>query len=1301
MPVVGNFTWDAVDRPAETTTFEVGVGKAYATVQDAAAAAQSGDTIKVYMPDGTDFSFIDGPGGVLEVGAGKQYASVQEAYTASGEDDIILVYPGTYNFIGNEYYPSSNHDNPILIQHSVSIIGVGDVTFHSNYVSKGMLVTGGDENLHLYIENITFEGASNESNNGAGIRLQAGDLTVVDSHFVDNQSGVLANEDSGDVHIVGSSFDNTGSDGYSHALYIRGDSLVVEDSTFTGAIRGHHVKSTVSDQTVVVNSVLDDDDGSASYSIDVTGGGDLLVDGNTLIKGANADNKTFVYYDTDREGGTPGEVVIQNNSFDASAYPDQSLMQLVVNMTDSVVQVLDNTVIGVPEERLVIGLGHIEGVTLDGILLPTKTYDDGADLLSANNDIHVETSSSPDGVRALAGDDSLIGLNGSDTLWGDDGNDLLVGGDGNDYLFGGAADDTVFGGSGTDIIGGGDGNDLLVGGGSGDRLYGGVGNDTLVSESGYTHAQGGDGDDLIIGSDHSPETLSGSAGNDTLYGGAGGDSLLGGDGTDIAVYNGVFNPDDLSQSDFEIFELWGGTYIRGITEAGMIELGNGLNYYNGDIQYDDVEVFKGVEFLQFDNGVYDATTGVFTAGLQLVDLAALTANLPSNPANTGVVEGTEGDDTFLVDPFDGFVTYEGGAGYDQALASEDGMPIRMMNFSAGALEFIGANGFANIHILGTSGNNSFNFSATVLDGITHIDAGIGDDTIVGSAGNDIILGGFGNDSMIGGAGDDTFVLTAGAGIDYIDGGAGADTVLLEASDVTFAFSNQHLSAGTVELIDASGFVNVAIMANNSNNLWDFSGTTLTDISLISLQDGNDTLIGSSGDDVVDGGAGTDSLRGGDGNDTFLVGLGSGEADQFLGEAGFDRIVATADGVAIGLRNFAAGDVELIDADGHTGVTIVGTNSYTDNMDFSGTALTGISLISLKGGSDRLIASAGDDVIDAGSGWDILDGGDGNDTFLVGVNSDYDHYEGGAGADTILATADNVTIGLHSNTALPTASALSGIEVIDAGGHSGVTLAGLNGGSGGQADLLDLSSITLVGVEKISLQGGNDRLIASAGDDVIDAGSGWDILDGGAGNDTFLVGINGDYDHYEGGAGVDTILATADNVSIGLHSNTSLTTRSALSGIEIIDAGGHTGVTLTGLNSSSGGQADLLDLSNVTLVGIEKISLQSGNDSIVGSAAGDVIEGGSGWDRIDGGGGNDTLTGGSEDDRFVFDADWGVDTVTDFADGQDRLDLTALGIQFGDLSVVQVGADAVISFGGDQIILLNTDIGTISTDDFWF
>ena len=63
--------------------------------------------------------------------------------------------------------------------------------------------------------------------------------------------------------------------------------------------------------------------------------------------------------------------------------------------------------------------------------------------------------------------------------------------------------------------------------------------------------------------------------------------------------------------------------------------------------------------------------------------------------------------------------------------------------------------------------------------------------------------------------------------------------------------------------------------------------------------------------------------------------------------------------------------------------------------------------------------------------------------------------------------------------------------------------------------------------------------------------------------------------------------------------------------------------------------------------------------LFGNYGNDVLIGGAGNDRLQGSVDDDILTGGAGNDTFYFAAYSGRDTVTDFTDGQDVLDMTRL------------------------------------------
>ena len=119
------------------------------------------------------------------------------------------------------------------------------------------------------------------------------------------------------------------------------------------------------------------------------------------------------------------------------------------------------------------------------------------------------------------------------------------------------------------------------------------------------------------------------------------------------------------------------------------------------------------------------------------------------------------------------------------------------------------------------------------------------------------------------------------------------------------------------------------------------------------------------------------------------------------------------------------------------------------------------------------------------------------------------------------------------------------------------------------------------------------------------------------------------------------------------------------------------------------------------IGVDSLSGGVENDLIWGDAGDDTIVGGTGDDILIGGKGDDHLTGGAGADIFVFVADGGADTVTDFEPGVDRIDLSRLGMVYRveDLTILSTATGATISFQNELITLIAGDSQPIDPASF--
>ncbi|MEG4967989.1 calcium-binding protein [Microcoleus sp. B6-A1] len=109
----------------------------------------------------------------------------------------------------------------------------------------------------------------------------------------------------------------------------------------------------------------------------------------------------------------------------------------------------------------------------------------------------------------------------------------------------------------------------------------------------------------------------------------------------------------------------------------------------------------------------------------------------------------------------------------------------------------------------------------------------------------------------------------------------------------------------------------------------------------------------------------------------------------------------------------------------------------------------------------------------------------------------------------------------------------------------------------------------------------------------------------------------------------------------------------------------------------------------------------GNDIFTGGGGNDYLSGGKGFDTLNGGLGNDILVGGAGNDVFVLGAGLGVDTIADFANSQDTVQLIN-GLTFGQLSI-SPGTDGtlitVASSGEVLASLIGIAPNLIGSEDF--
>ena len=218
-------------------------------------------------------------------GSGQKFARLQDAVNAIGEGTgTILVAPGTWR--------------------DCAVQGAGDVTYKAvepgtaifdrrACEDKAALVLRGRS---ASVDGLIFQNMKVPDANGAGIRLEKGNLTVRNTTFRESEQGILTAADpNGSILIERSTFSRLGrcDRGLScaHSIYI-GDygALTVRKSRFEKGNGGHYVKSHAA-RIEVTDSTFDDVQGSTTnYMIDLPVGASGLIARNLFVQGENKEN---------------------------------------------------------------------------------------------------------------------------------------------------------------------------------------------------------------------------------------------------------------------------------------------------------------------------------------------------------------------------------------------------------------------------------------------------------------------------------------------------------------------------------------------------------------------------------------------------------------------------------------------------------------------------------------------------------------------------------------------------------------------------------------------------------------------------------------------------------------------------------------------------------------------------------------------------------------------------------------------------------------------------------------------------
>src|SRR4051794_32079498 len=210
----------------------------------------------------------------LNVGPGSGFATIASAVNAAASGDVIQVQAGTYT---NDFLDFAKN---ITLQAVNGRVVMNETTSPPD--GKAMITESGN----VTISGFEISGVAVLDANGAAMRYEGGNLTLVDDYFHHNQDGLLsAGDPTGTITVKHSEFayNGVGGNGRTHNLYVGGAlaTLTIDNSYFHEANIGHEIKSRAAN-TVVTNSRILDNNSTASYSIDLPNGGKPTVTHNPV-----------------------------------------------------------------------------------------------------------------------------------------------------------------------------------------------------------------------------------------------------------------------------------------------------------------------------------------------------------------------------------------------------------------------------------------------------------------------------------------------------------------------------------------------------------------------------------------------------------------------------------------------------------------------------------------------------------------------------------------------------------------------------------------------------------------------------------------------------------------------------------------------------------------------------------------------------------------------------------------------------------------------------------------------------------
>jgi len=243
------------------------------------------------------------------VGSGQRFARLQQAVNAIGSGvGTIRIAPGRWQ--------------------DCAVQADGVVSFVAAAPGKAMLegvLCEGKAGLVLRgrgarVEGLVFGGFHSTDGNGAGIRLERGNLAVSQAWFRDSDEGILGDNDARAAVVIDkSTFSHLGRCGggtaCAHSVYIgHYGTVTVTRSRFEAGDGGHYLKVR-SGRVAITGNAFDDSAGhDTNYMIDLPAGASGRIADNRFVQGQDKDNsRVFIGVGAESRDHSSAGLVVANN----------------------------------------------------------------------------------------------------------------------------------------------------------------------------------------------------------------------------------------------------------------------------------------------------------------------------------------------------------------------------------------------------------------------------------------------------------------------------------------------------------------------------------------------------------------------------------------------------------------------------------------------------------------------------------------------------------------------------------------------------------------------------------------------------------------------------------------------------------------------------------------------------------------------------------------------------------------------------------------------------------------------------